>query len=43
MTHYAKAHVVDYCGACGEVHVGVQRTLHREYLREKHVVQEGET
>ena len=35
MTHYTKKHVVDYCSACGVVHVVVQCVLHYEYLQEK--------
>ena len=35
MTHYTKKHVVDYCSACGVVHVVVQCALHYEYLQEK--------
>ena len=35
MTHYTKKHVVDYCSACGVVHVVVQCALHYKYLQEK--------
>ena len=35
MAHYTKKHMVDYCSACGVVHVVVQCTLHHECLQEK--------